>query len=676
MQYHFRGKHGTMPKEVNLMNLYERFWTMGEYYAAGLYEEPERSLFYRKALGLRRYYENLQAPQYTGRKLYPSGAAKTYGAVTPHYMNMNVNWDALAEKDLDAKTQFEQSEFFKYQSTVPSEHTVAGNMYTHSMANFERILQEGFDSYEQRIASMVDKELREGLQHLLVGIRHYHSRCVAYLESVDADTDLIQALKKVPFKPCTNIYEAVEGWNFILYLDNCDNMGSLASGLMPWFRGENIVELLENLYDNLNENGGYSMSLGMEMNPLVLQCIEASAGKRRPMIELFVDEKTPEEIWDAAMKCVLSGNGQPAFYNRKLYRQGFESRFPKLAREDFVRMCGGGCTEMMIAGLSNVGSLDAGINLLLILERYLKKALLDAESFDEFYRGYMECVHSEARRVMHEIANSQKMRSEWNPVPMRTLLVDDCIEKERDFNNGGARYQWSIISYAGIVNLVDSLLVIRDVIFENKELSKANFLEKLDENDPVFQQRLQKNKNRLGIDCEPAEKLAKEFTSEIFSYMAEEKTHFGWGFLPASIQFMAYAEGGRKVGATPCGRMAGDALADSLSAIFGKDTEGPTALLKSVTSMDLLAALGTPVVNLTVNKNCDPEILKGLIRGYLKLGGMQIQISCLSREELLDAQKHPEKHQNLIVRVGGYSEYFCRLNDKLKEKVLERTYYL
>lgn len=99
-------------------------------------------------------------------------------------------------------------------------------------------------------------------------------------------------------------------------------------------------------------------------------------------------------------------------------------------------------------------------------------------------------------------------------------------------------------------------------------------------------------------------------------------------------------------------------------------------MLKSVTAMDLSSAIGTPVVNLTVNKDCDPEVLKGLIRGYLQLGGMQLQITCQSREELLAAYENPENYKNLVVRVGGYSEYFYRLSDELKKKILERTYHL
>ena len=148
---------------------------------------------------------------------------------------------------------------------------------------------------------------------------------------------------------------------------------------------------------------------------------------------------------------------------------------------------------------------------------------------------------------------------------------------------------------------------------------------------------------------------------------------FGEGFLSASIQFSSQAYAGRNIGSTPDGRTAGSPLCDSLAAIFGKDKYGPTALLNSVTALDLSGALGVPVVNLNISNNFSDEILKALILGYMKKGGIQLQITYASREELEDAYLHPERHGNLIVRVGGYSEYFNRLPDELKRMIINRT---
>ena len=646
----------------------KKLYDMGEYSAAGLYENTDRSLFYRKSIGLKRYFENCPIPQYNGELLYPSG--KNF---SPDYQNgLAFSVDNIAKKDGEL-AQIIRNDFFKYHSTVPREHEVAGNMWTHSMPNYERILKEGFASYKLRIEKIEDKEIREGLLNLIEGINCYLVRCVNYLESVNAKPELIEALKKVPMKPCENIYEAVVCWNFILYLDNCDNLGCVDSGLMPYYNGEDITELLENLYDNLDAKEGYSMALHTDYNPLTLQCLEAAKGKRRPMIELFVDENTPDEIWKKAFEVVRTQGGQPAFYNPHVLLDGLKNRFKNIREEDIKKFCGGGCTEAMIAGFSNVGSLDAGINLLLILENSIKNILPLCNDFEEFYGKYINAVKEVVNEVTDEIGNSRRQRAEYNPVPMRTLLIDDCIDSGVEYNHGGARYNWSIVNFAGMINIIDSLLVIRDFIFRDKSYTSEEFIKLLSDNDEEFLNKCKKYKTCFGIDDKEVNAFSNRISSEIFSTLDGKEVPFGEGFLPASIQFKSQVGAGLKIGATPDGRKAGSPLCDSLGAIFGKDVKGATALLKSVTSLELNKALGVPVLNLNINPDFKDEVLKGLILGYMKLGGIQLQITCISRETLEKALENPDDYRNLVVRVGGFSEYYSRLSYEMKVMILNRT---
>ncbi len=646
---------------------------IGEYAAAGLYEEPDRSLFYRTALGIRRYFEHCPLAVYRGEALYPSGTLPRSGHIRPGYSGMYCDANALRDRGEDALADAYAQEFGRFRSSVPPEHTVAGDMWTHSMPHYERVLREGLSAYLPRIEAIADRDMREGLLHLLAGIRCYRDRSLEYLRSVDADERLICALEKVPFEPAGDIYEAVEGWNFILYLDFCDNLGCVASGLLPYYHGEDITDLLRNLFDNLDSNDGYSMSLSTDYTPLTLQCLAASKGKRRPMIELFVDETTPDEVWEKAFEVVRSGNGQPAFYSAKTLLPGLARRFPDIRAEDLKQFCGGGCTESMLAGLSHVGSLDAGVNLLLLLERVLYDKLPTATSFEEFYDAYLAAVREAVDRVTAGIAESQKNRAKYVANPMRTLLTDDCIDKGRDFNNGGARYQWSIINFAGMINVIDSLLVIRDYVFGTPACPAEEFLGYLRANDPEFLARARKHSVCFGKDNADANRLSTKLSTEIYAMLDDKKPYFGSGFLPASIQFRSHADAGRHIGATPDGREAGAPLCDSLAAIFGKDTAGPTALLKSTTSLNLARALGTPVLNFNIEPDFKSEILKALIQGYMALGGIQIQLTCTSPEMLREAYEHPDLHRNLIVRVGGYSEYFCRLTDEMKRMILQRS---
>lgn len=653
--------------------LKNEFLKLGEYAASGLYEEPDRSLFYRKALGLRRFYENCELAVYGGEYLYPSGVTAQKMSIIPYYMNgLMCTSDSLYKEAPSLYKKFNE-EFCAYHSTVPSEHTVAGNMFTHSFPYYERILKEGFLSYISRIEKISDTDMKEGLIHLIRGIECYIKRCVEYLISVNAEKKLIEALKKVPLHPAETAYEAIVAWNFVMYLDNCDNLGCLGNGLLPYYKGENLIPYLENLYDNLDKNNGYSMSLDSTCPELTVQCLKAAYGKRRPMIELFVDENTPESVWQAALTAVKSGGGQPAFYNADVLLKGLKKRFPSIRDEDLSRFCGGGCTESMLAGLSNVGSLDAGINLLLILESTIKTVLPSSSDFEEFCEIYLSKVKDTVETVKKEINHSRKERSKYNPIPMRTLLIDDCIDKGIEYNSGGARYGWSIINFAGLINVIDSLLAIKSLVFDKKKYTAKEIIELLQSNNSEFLQEVIGLRESFGKDINEINSFANKISESIFSMTETGELIFGEGFLSASIQFLSQVDAGKHIDATPDGRSAGAPLCDSLAAIFGKDSCGPTALLNSITSLDLKRALGVPVVNFNITQNFNDDVLKALILGYMKRGGIQLQITYASKEELLDAYEHPEHHGNLIVRVGGYSEYFNRLSDPMKRMIINRT---
>ena len=666
-------KAKTIVKGDLLIMIAKKFENIGEYCAAGLYEEPNRSLFYRKALGIRRFFEHRTLAPYNGELLYPSGwIPRDLSVFIFHETYFRVNYAELNQKDPEL-AEIYRKDFAKYSSSVPEKHRVAGNMSSHSMPHYERFLKEGLLSYVDRINKIKDKDMREGLLHVVEGIKNYVFRCVAYLESVNADKKLIDALKKVPLYPAENIFEAILCWNFIFHLDYYDNLGCLADGLLPYYNGEDVTDLLRNLFQNTDDNEGFTLALGKNYNPLTIQCLEASKGLRRPMIELFVDEDTPEEVWEKAFEVIRSSNGQPAFYNAHIIPNDLQKKFPIIRDEDLKTFCGGGCTESMFSGLSNVGAIDAGINLLLILEQVIYEKLTTAKTFDEFYSCYLLETQKVVDTVANEIYNSQKIRAELEPLPLRTLLVDDCIDKGVDFNSGGARYCWSIVNFAGMINVIDSLLVIKDLIFTDKTYTPEQVISSLKANDKNFLSAARNHKRRFGIDDQTVNEFSYKLSSTLASMFDGKKTYYGEGFLPCAIQFESQVEAGKNVGATPDGREAKTPLCDSLTAIFGKDTEGPTALLKSITSLDLKSYLGIPVVNFNINPEFNGKTLKALILGYMQLGGIQMQITCTSLKTLQEAYENPDMHKNLVVRVGGYSEYFQKLPDEMKKMIINRT---
>ncbi|MCQ2385396.1 MAG: hypothetical protein MJ078_01795 [Clostridia bacterium] len=655
-----------------MKTIQEKLLGMGEYAVAGMYENTHLPRFCRVARGIRRYYEKCPLAPYTGKALYPSGVLPHDVSCRPQYLlGVEIRYQTIQAADAELADEI-RADRWEYVSQVPKEHTVGGDMWTHSHPNYPRIVREGLDSYETRIRQMKDDNLREGLSDVLSGIRSYHARCLSYLREKQADERLLSALEEVPFRPARDLYEALVCWNFILYLDGCDNLGSLVTGLAPFYRGEDVTPVLENLFDNLNENDGFSVALHTDYSPLTLQCLTAVRGKRRPMVELFVNENTPDEIWHTAFASLRTGNGQPAFYSEKQLDL-LEKAIPAIRSEDRYLFCGGGCTESMYTGLSNVGSLDAGINLLTVFERVMKEKMAACDRFELFYEAYIDAVYHTVDHVTNAIRRTQAERARCNPLPMRTLLIDDCIDREIEYNAGGARYSWSLVNFAGLINVVDAMLFLREHVYRKRDVSAETVLAECEANNADFLAFCRKSALHFGNDCPEANDFACRLSRDVYSSLAGKKTAFGEGFFPASIQFNSQALAGKGIGATPDGRAKGAPLCDSLGAVFGKDDRGPTALLRSVGALRLDLCIGTPVLNFNIEPNFSDEILKALVLGYQKLGGLQMQITCTDRKTLLEAYHKPDLHRNLVVRVGGYSEYFWRLSDELKRMVIDRT---
>ena len=274
--------------------------------------------------------------------------------------------------------------------------------------------------------------------------------------------------------------------------------------------------------------------------------------------------------------------------------------------------------------------------------------------------------------IIEIINDCYKYRAEYIPHPVRTVLVDDCIDNETDFNAGGARWNWSVVNFAGTINVIESLLAIRDIVYEKREYDSAEFLRLLNDEDELFYKRLRKCPH-YGVNDEYADSLANDFFRRTFTSADDKKTYFGDGFLPSSIQFTTYVLRGRAVDATPDGRRKYEPLCDSLAPIFGNDTKSVISMLGSVSNLDLKCALGTPVVNLRLGKKYAEELVKPAILGFFENGGMMLQINCVSKEEMEDAMVNPDKHRDLLVRTGGYTEYFVNLTPEHQRTIIART---
>ncbi len=691
-----------------------------EYFAAGLCEQPDAEPMTRFSRAFRRWFENLELGSYSNELLFPTGskfnpakyamvANYSYGLEWANYAyETKIQDSSPLEKQAlqQIKKLFEDEREKSLNHLFKTRHLIGGAGYTHAIINYGRVIREGFESYGERIEAKLaqcnkdQKVFYNGLLDVLKGIKLYHQRIIEHLKSCEAkypnSSKLVEALKQVPLKPARNFYEAMVCYNFIYYIDGCDNPGRIDQELCPYFQADNSIghdfalELMSAFVDNVCANGGWSCAIGGShadgnpaYNEMTEMCIEASHNKFRPSLELRVRDDMPEKIWELSANALATGCGQPAFYNEAAYIKSIREAGLGVSDEDVVKWNGGGCTETMIHGCSNVGSLDAGLNLLLILEQTLSKTLCDNNvTFDQIVETYKNDIDGVIKEVTEILNEFFTLRAKHHPQPIRSLFMDDCIDKGRDFNDGGARYNWSIVNIAGVANVADSLQAIREVIYERQHLTPLGLLkilqENFEENESVRQQLL--GCDKFGNDLDSVDSLAAEISEFTYKTLTAQKCLRG-KFIPSHIMFETYAYAGGQVGATPDGRFAKTPLSDSCGPMQGNDTHGPTAMLKSVTKLPLHMAWGTPVLNMKFSKkmfNTDSSrrTLEDLVKTYFKLGGMQVQISVLDRQELLDAMDNPKSHEDLIVRIGGYSTYFNQLSRDLKEEVIKRTEYI
>ena len=244
------------------------------------------------------------------------------------------------------------------------------------------------------------------------------------------------------------------------------------------------------------------------------------------------------------------------------------------------------------------------------------------------------------------------------------------------------RYNWSVVNVCGLSNVINSLAAVHEVVYEHGEISGAELLSALEADFSGFEalRRRLACCPRFGNDHPASDELARRLSTFVFGEFASHKPWRGSAFLPGCLMFVCYADAGKGIMATPDGRSAGAPIANSAGPVAGHDRQGPTAMMRSIAALDMQAAPGTLVVDLRLN----PDLLRtadqranvqALIQTYFGLGSMQLQINVVDQAALQAALEDPEAYANLLVRVGGYSEYWCRLSPELRRSILERTVY-
>ncbi len=413
----------------------------------------------------------------------------------------------------------------------------------------------------------------------------------------------------------------------------------------------------------------------------------------QPSSNVQISRKSPEKFLREALKISRKGWGQPAFYNSEAILQEllYLGKTIDDARESGVAS---GCVETGVAGKEAyvlTGYLNIPKIFELVLNRgfdnYTNKQIgLDLGDPREF-KSYEEVYGAFYKQLKYivdvKIAGNnmiERMYMEYMPVPLLSVVTDDCIKKGVDYNSGGARYNTSYIQCVGIATITDSLSVIKKNIFEDKNFTMDELLKALDANfegyDELFDTVYNKTP-KYGNDDDYADDILKDVSESLQDAIAGRKTPKGSTTVVEFLPTTCHVYFGQVMGASPNGRYAGIPLPDGISPEKGADRNGPTAVIKSASKIDQLKTGGA-----LLNQKFTPSVVAGedgithmaaLIRSYFAMDGHHIQFNVIDREVLLKAQENPEEYENLIVRVAGYSDYFNNLDRALQDEIINRT---
>lgn len=412
----------------------------------------------------------------------------------------------------------------------------------------------------------------------------------------------------------------------------------------------------------------------------------------QPSSNIQLSKKSPDRFLKRAARIIRKGWGQPSVFNadtvvEELLRQG------KLI-EDARQGGTSGCVETGAFGKESY-ILTGYFNLPKILELVLHNGIeprtgqqLGLEtgdprsfgSFDELFAAFKKQLHYFMDIKVKGSNIIERLYATYMPSPFLSLLIDDCIAKGKDYNDGGARYNTNYVQGVGLGSLTDMLSGIKNHVFDQKNLTLDQLLKALDANfsgHETVRQLLINKTPHFGNDHDYADEVMVDIFNAYYAEVNGRPTTKGGVYRINMLPTTCHVYFGSVIGATAEGRRAWEPLSEGISPVQGMDILGPTAVIKSASKLDHARTGGT-----LLNLKFTPQVLEGeegidklaqLVRSYFKLGGHHIQFNVVNAKTLRDAQAEPEKYRDLIVRVAGYSDYFCDLSEALQEEIITRT---
>jgi pyruvate-formate lyase len=547
---------------------------------------------------------------------------------------------------------------------------------------------------------------------------------------------MLACCQRVPFEPARSFREAVQSlWTVKTAVElahpvNLHCFGRLDQILNPYYEKDlaagridrpAALELLEELLlkimsQNIRPESGvvsnfYQRFLGSApvtvgglrpdgrdgTNRLTHLFVEAAHRSRAiTNMSVRVSSRTPEPLLAEVAGYLAAGTSSYSLFNDEINIAAMEKRgFSEADARDYAVM---GCVEATCPG--KTGSMGANA---LLLARLLDMTLRngdsktitgiirreglptgapeDFQSFDDLLEAFLRQGKHFIKKIVDASNLRDRVMAERLPAPYISAFMDGCLEKGKDVTRGGGKYDLSGISMINsIANLTDSLWVIKKLVFEERAFTLGELVRALDDNftgHTEIYRRIKKLKGKWGNGNPECDRLAARVMGGLFAETYKYRSFKGGPFVVYVISMITHTFDGRLSIASPDGRAAATPFAASCNP-FNVERSGVTAALRSVAGLPFEDVMGC-AVNMKFHPTAvgaDPQTRAkwaSLIRTYFKLGGSQLQPTCVSAETLREAQQNPERHGDLIVKVGGYSTYFTDLGREIQQEIIDRT---
>lgn len=580
----------------------------------------------------------------------------------------------------------------------------------------------------------------EGVCHFMM---RYHDYILTMLESLEDDNK--KSLQRVAdicanlaSRPAQSFHEAVQSlWFLFVVLHMESNASSFSPGRMdqylyPYYQKDiekgiiskqEALEILECLWLKFNQIVylrnqhsakyfagfpiGFNIAIGgidengcdiyNELSLLLLKA-QYHLGLPQPNLSVRLNKNSSHELIQEAIKVVAKGSGMPQFFNDEAIVNSMIKDLG-IEEKDARNYAIVGCVELTTHG-NNLGWSDAAMfNLNKALELTMNhgKCLLTNEpigldlgsietyeSFEDLENAFQKQIDYFIEKMMKAEIVVEKAHQDCLPTAFLSTVIDSCLEKGVDVTRGGAKYNLSGIQMIQIANLADSLAAIKELVYDEKMITRHELLEALQadfKGYEIIQTMLLNKVPKYGNDVKWVDELGAKWAGYFRERMKDYTNYRGGLYHTGMYTVSAHVPMGENVGASPDGRNALTPLADGgMSPVYGRDMSGPTAVLKSVSRMKDSYTTNGGLLNMKFL----PEFFKAetgmmkfenFLRAFVDLKIPHIQFNVVRREDLLDAKLHPEQHRSLTIRVAGYTAYFVELAGKLQDEIIERTAY-